>query len=101
MNIETMCKHQHVAFFKVRFNVFLVHICLQFIVDQDHDDICLLCSFCCCINLEALFFRSLPRFASFIKSDDDITSGFFQVQSVCMSLASVSDNCDLLSFQYG
>ena len=49
MNVETMCEHQHIAFIQVWFNVFFVHICLQLIVDQNHNDVCLFCSFCCCI----------------------------------------------------
>ena len=49
VDIEAMCEHQHIAFIQVWFNVFFVHICLQLIVDQNHNDVCLFCSFCCCI----------------------------------------------------
>ena len=48
MNIETMCKHKHVAFLKVWLDVFLIHICLKLIIDQDHNDVCLFCRLCCC-----------------------------------------------------
>ena len=29
-------------------DVFLIHICLKLIIDQDHNDVCLFCRLCCC-----------------------------------------------------
>ena len=40
MNIEAMSKHQHVAFFQVRLDIFFVQSSLLLIIDQDHDDVC-------------------------------------------------------------
>ena len=75
--VKTMRKHQHIAFFQIRLNILLIKRSLFLIIDQNHDNICLLCSFCCGKYFKSLFFCSFPRTASFIKSDDHITSGFF------------------------
>ena len=74
MNVETMSEHQHVTLFKVWLDVFFVHICLFFIIDQNHDDICLFCSLCCCIYFKALLFGSLPGLTSFIQTNNDIAA---------------------------
>ena len=50
MDSKAVCEHEHITFFQVRLNIFFVHSCLFLIVDQNHDDISLFCSFCCCIN---------------------------------------------------
>ena len=76
MNVETMSKHQHVAFFKVRLDIFFVKFGLFFIIDQDHDDVSLFCSLCCCIYFKALFFGFFPGLASFIQTNNDIASRF-------------------------
>ena len=39
---------------QIRFDGFLIHFCLKLIVDQNHNDICLFCRFCCRIYLKAL-----------------------------------------------
>ena len=92
-----MSKHKHIAFLKVWLDIFLIHISLFLIIDQNHDDISLLCSLSCCIYFKSLLFSSLPGSAAFIKTDNDVTSGLLQVQCVSMSLAAVTDNCDCFS----
>ena len=77
MNIESMRKHQHVTWFQVWLDIFLIHVCLFFIIDQDHDDISLFCCFCRSIYFQTLFFCFFPRFRSFIQSNDDISTTFF------------------------
>ena len=99
VDVEAMGKHQHISFFQVWFDGFFVKLCLFFIVDQDHDDICFFSSLCCGIYLKSLCFCFCPGFASFIQTDDNITSGISQVQSMCMSLAAVADDGNGLSFQ--
>ena len=92
-----MSEHKHVAFLKVRLDILLVKCSLFLIVDQDHDDICFFSCFSRCIYLEALLLSFFPGFASFVKTDDYITSGLFKVQCMCMSLASVSNNRNCLT----
>ena len=74
MNVETMSEHQHVAFFKVRLDIFFVKFSLFFIIDQDHDDISLFCCFCCCIYFKALLLGFLPGLASLIQTNNDIAA---------------------------
>ena len=93
---ETMSEHQHVALFQVWLDIFFVHCSLFLIVDQDHDDISLFCSLSSGIYFESLCLCFCPGFAAFIKSNNNITAGIFQVQCMSMSLASVADNCDFL-----
>ena len=89
---KTVGKHQHISCLKVRLNISLIHSSLFLIVNQNHNDICLLCCLCCCINFESLLFCSLPGLTALVKTNDDIASGLFQIQRMGMSLASVSNN---------
>ena len=99
MNGKAVGEHQHVALLQVGLDVLFVHRGLFLIVDEDHNDIGLLCSFRRGINLQSLRFCLGPGFASLVKADDNITAGILQVQRVGVSLASIADDRDLLSFQ--
>ena len=74
MDVESVSEHKHVTLFKVWLDVFFVKFSLFLIVDQNHDDVSLLCSFSCCIYFESLLFCFLPRTASLVQTDDNITS---------------------------
>ena len=76
MDRKTMCKHQHVSFFQVRLNIIFIHCSLFFIIDQNHDHICFFRCLCCCKYFKSLCFCFCPGFAAFVKSDDDVASGF-------------------------
>ena len=78
---------------------FLYKLCLQLIIDQDHDDVCFLCSLCCCIYFKSLCLCLCPGFASLVKTDNYMASGLLCIQCMCMTLAAVTDNCDCLAFQ--
>ena len=67
---QAMREHQHIAFFQVWLDVFFVHCRLLFIVDQDHDDVCLLCRLGCGVHLQSLRLCLSPGLASFVKADD-------------------------------
>src|SRR5699024_1118733 len=99
MNVESVSEHQHVALFQIRLDILLIHISLQLIVDQNHDDIRSLCGLCSCVNLKSLFLSLRPGFASLIQTNDNMASGILGVQCVCVSLAAVSDNSDGLAIQ--
>ena len=99
MDVETMCKHQHIALFQIRRNVLFIKLCLFFIVDQNHNDIGLLCSFCSCKHFKALLLCPAPWLGALIKPDDHMAPWFLQIQRMCMSLTAVSDNCNGLAFQ--
>ena len=101
MNVEAMSKHQHVACFQVRLDVLLVKVCLLLVIDQDHDNVSLLCCFCSGINLEALCHCLVPALRALIQTDNHVASGILQIQCVCVSLAAVANDCDCLSVQKG
>ncbi len=101
MNVEAVSEHQHVALFQVRLDIFFVQLSLLFIIDQDHDNVSLLCSFRRGKDFKTLLLCSLPGSGTFIETDDDVASRFFQVQRVGVSLAAVTDDCDCLAFQKG
>ena len=97
VNIETMSEHQHIALFQIGLDVILVQICLLLIVDQDHDDVSTLCSFCSGKYFKSLCLSLCPGLGALVQTDDNMTSGILQVQCVCMTLAAVADNSDSLT----
>ena len=97
VNIETMSEHQHIALFQVGLDVILVQICLLLIVDQNHDDVGTLCSFCSGKYFKSLCLSLCPGLGALVQTDDNMASGILQVQCVCMALAAVADNCDSLT----
>ena len=102
VNVEAVSEHQHIARLEVRFDILLIHSSLLFIVDQDHDDVCLLCSFCGCKYFKALLFSLCPGLAAFIQTNDDsclVTERFLCIQGMCMTLAAVADDCNGLAIQ--
>ena len=99
VDVETMSEHQHISLFQIGLDVLFVQLSLFLIVDQDHDDVSQLCSLCCCVNFEALCLSLGPGSGAFVKTDDNVASGLFQVQCVCVTLAAVSDDGDRLAIQ--
>ena len=99
VDIEAMCEHQHVACFQIRFDVLLIHSCLQLIIDENHNDICLLSSLSRRIYLEALCLSLRPGLGALVKADNYVTAGLLRVQSVCMTLAAIADHSDRFAIQ--
>ena len=99
MNVEAVREHQHIAGLQVGFDIILIQGSLQFIVDQDHDDIGSLRRLCRREYLESLCLGLRPGFGTLIQTNDHMTAGFLRVQGMCMSLASVPDHRDRLPFQ--
>ena len=99
MDGKTVSEHQHIALLQVGLNVLFVHCGLLLIVDQNHDNIRLLCCLCRGVDLQALSFCLGPGFAALVKAHNNITAGILQVQRMGVSLASVADDSDLFSFQ--
>ena len=74
VNIEAMCKHQHISGFQIRLNVILIKVCLLLIIDQNHDDVSLLCCLCGSIYLKALLLGFLPRLGALVQTNNDMTA---------------------------
>ena len=53
----------------------------------------------CCIYFKSLCFCFCPGFRALIQTDNYITSTFFCIQCMCMSLAAISDNSNCLTIQ--
>ncbi len=99
VNVKAMRKHQHIARLKVGLNVFLIHSCLQFIVDQDHDDIRFFCSLSRRVYLESLRLCLCPGLRTLVEADNHVTARLLRIQGMCMSLTAVTDDCDCLAVQ--
>ena len=97
---EAVSKHQHIAGFQIRCNVLCIHCSLCLIVGKNHNDIRPFSGFCGGENLQTLSLCLCFGFGTFIQTDNDVASGFLQVQCMGVTLASVTDNGDLLSVQY-
>ena len=74
MDIESMSKHQHIAFLKIRLNIVFVKSSLLLIVDEDHNNICLFCCLCRCIYFKSLLLSLFPGSAAFIQTNDNMAS---------------------------
>ena len=72
MNVETMSEHQHIALFQVGLDVVLVQISLLLIIDQDHDDVSTLCSFCSGEYFEPLCLSLCPGLGALVQTDDNM-----------------------------
>ena len=60
MNVEAVSEHKHIALFKVRLDILLIHICLKLIVDKNHNNVGFFCSLGSGINLKALLLCLSP-----------------------------------------
>ena len=100
VDVEAVGKHQHIAGLQVGGNVFLIHFGLLFIVNQNHNNISLFGGFGRIINRKALSLRLGPGFAALVQTDNNLTTGIFQVFGVRMALGAIADNRNLLALQF-
>ena len=61
VNVKAVCKSNRLSCTKISGNLLLVKLCLLLIIDQNHDDIRLLCRFIRIENGKAVFFRFCSR----------------------------------------
>ena len=101
VNIEAVSESKSLAGSEVRSDALLVEISLSLIVDEDHDDVCLLSSLSSSVNLEACVLSLLPALGAFVKTDDNVNAAILEVKSVCVTLASVADYSNGLAVQQG
>ena len=92
VNIESMGKHQNIAFLHVLFNLFFINLCLQFIRSQNHYQITSFSSFFNTDNFQACSFgfRSMCRARS--QTNYNVNATFMQIDGMSMALASESDD---------
>lgn len=65
---------KHVSRLQVRLDIFLIHGCLQLVIDQDHDNIRSLRRLCRRIYFKSLCLSLHPGFGAFIETDDNMTA---------------------------
>ena len=99
VDIEAMGEHQHIALLQIRLNVLFIHISLQLIIDQDHDNVRLFRRLGRGVHFKALRLSLRPGFAPLIKADNHPAARFLGIQGMRMSLASVTDHRDRLAIQ--
>ena len=86
VNVEAVSKCDSLACCEVWLDVVLINISLLLIRCKNHNDVCLLSCFCCCINLEAKLLNMIPTAAALIKTNDYIDATISEVKSVSVTL---------------
>ena len=99
VDVEAVGEHQHITGLEVRLYVLLIHISLQLVIDQDHDDIGLLYSLSGGKNLQSLCLCLCLGLGALVQTNHYITSGILQIQCVCMALGAITNHTDLLSLE--
>ena len=74
MNVEAVCECESLALCEVWLDAFLVKLCLLFIVDKNHNKICVLCSISSGHNLKTCLLCLCPALASLVKTYDYINA---------------------------
>jgi len=99
MDVETVGEGEVFACTQVGLNAFAVDFCLLFIRQQQHDDLGHGASLFNSRDLESCLFCNCPTLGALVQADDYIHPALMQVQCVCVSLAAVSDDGNLLSIK--
>ena len=101
MNVEAVRAHQHVARLQVVANLGLVDVGLQFIRQQDVDDVGLLGRFGGGDGLETVALREVVVLAAGTLADDDLHAAVAEVLSMGVALRTVTNDGDRLPFECG
>ena len=99
VDVETVCKHQDVAFLHVRSDLVIIDISGDFIGNEHHDDVGSLRSFLDFHNGQAGSFSLSDARAGGTKTDDDVHAALLQVLRMRMTLAAVTHDGHGLSVQ--
>ena len=99
VNVKAVREHQHGAALEIRLNICLVAGSLLFIRNQNHDDIRFLHCFRHRLDGQALCLCLGNGLGAGIQADHNIHAGILQIQRMCMALAAISDDSDLLALQ--
>ena len=94
-----MSKSQCLALSQIRSDVLTVDLSLNLVVDQHHNDISPLRSFLHSLNSQTGLLGLSPVLGAGAQADTHIAAGILQVQSMSVTLRSVTDDCDFLTVQ--
>ena len=99
MHVEAVREHQRRALFHVGREMLLVHVGLQLVGHQHHDDVGPLGGLGDVHDLDLFLLGLLRRSRALAERDDDVLHArVAEVQHVGMALAAVADHGDLLRF---
>ncbi len=97
MDIEAVRKREDHAGAQIRLDVLVIHRCLLFVVDQNHDHVRDLGGFRRGHDSQTGVLRLLPALAAFIQRDDHIAAGIAKIQRMRMTLRTIADDGNLLA----
>ena len=100
VNVEAVCESKGLAFGKIGFDALLVELSLLFVVDEDHDEIRVLCSVSGGHNLESSSLCLCPALASLVKTYDNVNARILEVERVSVSLRTVTDDSYCLAAEF-
>ncbi len=101
VDVEAVRAHQHVAFLQIRLDVLPINIALEFVGQQNVDDIGLLGGFLGAHRFEAVADRQLVILAAGPLADDDVTAAVAEVLRLGVALGTVAEDGDGFAFEDG
>ncbi|MPM65128.1 hypothetical protein SDC9_112020 [bioreactor metagenome] len=99
MDVEAVGEGKILACTQIGFHAVAVDLCLLLIGEQQHDDLCHGTGLLDGRDLKSGFLCNRPTLGTLVQTDDHINPALMQVQCVCMPLAAVSDDGNLLSIK--
>ena len=101
VHIKTVCKRQCSARLDVGMHAFAIDLGDIFVGQKHHDEICCFDCISDFSDLQARIGRFFPRRAVFTQTNDNFNARLMQVQCMCVTLRTVTNNCNGLTFDQG
>ena len=90
--VEAVRKGKRRAVFEVLLNTLFIHLCLAFVVNEDHYDVGLFNSLGNRINFKTGSNGLGPGLAALVQADNDLHAAVAQIERMSMSLTAVTDD---------
>ena len=100
VDIEPVAEGEECPFFHEGLDLLPIHVALEFVGDQDHEDVRHLGGFCGSQNGEARLFGLGPGTASLPEADDHIDSAVLEIIGVGVALAAVADDSHFFAAEH-
>lgn len=99
MNVKAVCESNCSAWLQVWLNVVCPNGALVLIWSQNHNDVCFCSCICNRLHFEALFLCEFYRLRIWAKTNYYVYAGIAQVECVCVTLGTVTNDCYLLAIE--
>ena len=99
VDVKAVGKHQHIPRLQVGGDVVFVHVRLDLVVHQDHDDIGPLGGVRHGLDLQSGTLGGGPVLGALAQAHAHVAAGFLQVQGMGVALGAVADDADFLPVQ--